>query len=106
MEAFFAGLGLKILIYQDNDAYGTAALVFRKPEGITDTVRLSLAKMGDPIAPGSQACWPLFGRNPAMTERSSLLSTGFFSTRTLAIPETQGSIFSGRPVTNTIGTPS
>ena len=44
VESFFSKFGLQILKYQDNDACGTVRLDFRKPEGITDTIQLSMAK--------------------------------------------------------------
>ncbi|MCX5784180.1 MAG: hypothetical protein NTX59_00670 [Elusimicrobia bacterium] len=47
VEAFLGKLGLKIIFYQDNDAYNSAQLNFRQSEGTIDAVKLAYAKSQD-----------------------------------------------------------
>ena len=44
VAAFFGEFGLKIIACQDNDAYSTAQLDFRKPTGMIDAAQLAWAK--------------------------------------------------------------
>ena len=44
VEAFFGKLGLKIIFYQDNDAYNSAQLDFRQAAGAIDAVKLAYVK--------------------------------------------------------------
>ena len=44
VAAFFGKSGLKIMSYQDNDAYSNVQLDFREPAGLFDTAQLAWAK--------------------------------------------------------------